>query len=182
MMRTFCPASMRPARRPWMAVVADIGTAAACSNVRFDGLRASLSSRAAAYSAKCAAADAEHLVADREPGHLRADRHDRAGDGQTGHAVLRCTEAEAHDAHQVRAAGHRVPRATVEPRRVHSHEHLVGLDLGLVDVGQMPRLARAVGVLRDRSHRIGRPFSGRHVSVVSCCCRDVMGATVGSVR
>ncbi len=32
--------------------MADTGTAAACSNVRFDGLRVSLSSRAAAYSAK----------------------------------------------------------------------------------------------------------------------------------
>ena len=123
-----------------------------------------------------AAADAEHLVADREPGHRRADRLDRAGDGQTGHAVLRCTEAEAHDAHQVRAAGHRVPRTTVEPRSLHSHQHLVGLDLGPVDVGQVPRLARAVGVLRDRSHRIGRLSSGRHVSVVSGCCRGGHGS------
>jgi hypothetical protein len=35
----------------WRAELADTGTAAACSNDRFDGLRASLFSGAAAYSA-----------------------------------------------------------------------------------------------------------------------------------
>ncbi len=51
MTRTFCPAWMRPARRPWRAASPETATTAACSKLSLAGLRASLSSRAAAYSA-----------------------------------------------------------------------------------------------------------------------------------
>ena len=52
MTSTFWPASTRPrSTRACRAVPAEIGTTAACSKERFAGLRASLSSRAAAYSA-----------------------------------------------------------------------------------------------------------------------------------
>jgi hypothetical protein len=51
LIRTFCPGCSRPAsRRPCRAVVAASGTAAARSNVRLAGLRASASSAAQAYS------------------------------------------------------------------------------------------------------------------------------------
>src|SRR5437667_120891 len=50
--RTSCPDWMSPLRSPWRAVPPEIGTAAACSNVRFAGFRASLASGADAYSAK----------------------------------------------------------------------------------------------------------------------------------
>ena len=53
MISTRCPGSTLPASvRACSAVPAEIGTTAACSKVRFAGLRASLSSRTAAYSAK----------------------------------------------------------------------------------------------------------------------------------
>ncbi len=53
MTRTRWPASTRPASRSaCRAVSPDTGTTAACSNVRFAGLAASLSSSATAYSAK----------------------------------------------------------------------------------------------------------------------------------
>lgn len=52
MTNTFCPCSTRPtSHRARRAVSADTGTTAACSKVVFTGLRASLSSRATAYSA-----------------------------------------------------------------------------------------------------------------------------------
>src|SRR6266851_10176330 len=51
--RTFCCGWIPPAlRKAWRAVEAEVGTAAACSKVRFTGLGASMSCRAHAYSAK----------------------------------------------------------------------------------------------------------------------------------
>ena len=81
MIRTFCPGWTWPvSRSACRAVGAEMGTAAACSKVRFAGLGASLSSRARAYSAKAPSPDAEHLVARLEPGHVLADRLDAPGD------------------------------------------------------------------------------------------------------
>ncbi len=52
MTSTRWPASSPPwSVRAWSAVPAEIGTTAACSNERFAGLAASLSSAATAYSA-----------------------------------------------------------------------------------------------------------------------------------
>ena len=74
MTRTRWPGSTLPASvSACSAVPAEIGTTAAWSNVRFAGLRDSLSSRTAAYSAKDPRRDPEHLVAGREPGHRRTD-------------------------------------------------------------------------------------------------------------
>jgi hypothetical protein len=75
-------------------------------------------------------AGTEDLVADGEPGHLRADRDDCPCDGASGYAVLGSTKTEAHDAHQVGLAGHLVPGSTVEAGSVHVDEHFVWLDLG----------------------------------------------------
>jgi hypothetical protein len=66
-----------------------------------------------------AATDAEHLVAGLEPGHVGADRNDRAGHVQSGDWVLRTTQAKAHDPHQVRLARHDVPGAAIHPGGTH---------------------------------------------------------------
>src|ERR1044071_10223772 len=51
--RTFCPERIPPAsRRACRATTADVGTAAACANVRLVGFGASLSARARANSAQ----------------------------------------------------------------------------------------------------------------------------------
>src|SRR6266568_119396 len=53
LIRTFCPGCTFPtSRSAWRAASAEVGTAAACSNVRLTGLSASLSFPAHAYSAQ----------------------------------------------------------------------------------------------------------------------------------
>src|SRR5438034_2884451 len=120
MMSTRCQALMRPAsRRPWMAVSAETGTTAACSKLSPAGLWASLSSRAAAYSAKeprlmpNTSSPTWNLVTS-EP-----TANDRASHVQSGDWVLRTTEAKAHDPHQVRLARHDVPGTAIHPGGTH---------------------------------------------------------------
>ena len=76
------------------------------------------------------AADAVHLVPDLEPGHAGPDGGDCAGQVTPGYPVLRPPEAEAGDPHQVGLAGHQVPGAAVQARRVHPDQDLVVGDLG----------------------------------------------------
>ena len=83
MISTFCPASMPPDRRPWSAVVADTGTAAARSKeVRGLGLQLVLPSRGVLHEG--ASADPEDLVAHDEPRDRRADGDHRSGHGEPG--------------------------------------------------------------------------------------------------
>jgi hypothetical protein len=96
--------------------------------------------------------NAEHLVAGLEPGHLGADRHDRAGHVQPGDALLGTTEPEADDSHQVGPARHLVPGAPVHTGPAHLHQDLVGGDVGPVDLCQMQHVGGAVGLLHDGSH------------------------------
>src|SRR5215210_2418746 len=64
MIRTFCPGWSLPAsRRPLRAVMPEIGTAAACSKLRFAGFGAKRSALAHAYSAK----DPSHVPYTRSP-------------------------------------------------------------------------------------------------------------------
>lgn len=51
MIKTVCPAAMRPTHRPLMAASPETATTAACSKLSVAGLLTSLPSRAAAYSA-----------------------------------------------------------------------------------------------------------------------------------
>src|SRR5690349_5789533 len=166
MIRTFCPAAMRPARRPCRAASPETATTAACSGLSPAGLRTSLSSRAAAYSAN-EPADAEHLVADLEPADVAADRGDGARHVQTGDAALRPAEPETQDSHQVRLAPHQMTRAPVHASRVHLHKDLIGGDDGLVDLSQAQLIGGAVDVLNDRPPgrpgcRQSRPRPGAH--------------------
>ena len=99
-----------------------------------------------------ASADPEDLVADFEPGHVRTDRHDRAGDVEPEHGVLGFAEAGAHEAEQVGHAGHEVPGAAVHPGRVHANQHLVGADGWPVDLLDAENVGGAVLVPHDRLH------------------------------
>ena len=130
----------RPGRRPWSrtacrAVSPEMGTAAACSKVRFAGLRASLSARRGAYSAKEPSADAEHLVA-RLRSRSRRRRPPRRVPARLrpGIGVLRPAQPEAGEADRVGQAGHDVPGAPVHAGRVHPHQHLVVADRRPVDL------------------------------------------------
>ena len=153
MINTRCPGCTRPAVRACSAVPPEIPTTAACSNEAFAGLWASLSSRAAAYSAKEPRLIAEHLVAHGEPGDRRADRDDGAGDVQAGHPVLRPAEPEPHHPHQVRRAGHQMPGPPIDTGRVHPDQHLVVGDDRSGDPCRAQHLGGAVTVLHDRPHR-----------------------------
>ena len=98
MTRTCWPAWRRPwSRSACRAVTADTGTAAACSKLRFAGIRASLSGRASAYSANAALLAAEHRLAGLESGHLRADRLDDARQLGAQAGGLRGAQAVAGD-------------------------------------------------------------------------------------
>src|SRR6266508_3776557 len=85
LIKTLCPGWTRPSSRtPCTAMDPDVGTAAACSNVRPAGFRSNLASRTVAYSANAppqidGEALPEDLIARPEPRHVRADRLDVAG-------------------------------------------------------------------------------------------------------
>src|SRR6266566_2251045 len=99
--RTCCPGWIPPAlRKAWRTVKAEVGTAAACSKVRFAGLGASMSARASAYSQR----RRRRCRRRRRPPelrHLGTDRLDHARDIHAPNASLGRAESEADDAHQV---------------------------------------------------------------------------------
>ena len=68
--------------------------AAACSNVRFDGLRRQLVLARRGELGERAFADAEHFVAGLEPRDVAADRDHDTGDVETGNGVLGRTQPE----------------------------------------------------------------------------------------
>ncbi len=101
-----------------------------------------------------ALADAEHLVADGEPGHRRADRDDGAGDVEPGHRVLRPAEPEreaapgrAGPSSGARCPGRDRPRAPAPaPRSSATSGRAISRDA--------QHVRRAVRVLHDRPHRV----------------------------
>ena len=84
-----------------------------------------------------ALADAEHLVAGLEPGHVLADRLHDAGDVHARDGVLRCPQPVAREADRVRQAGHDVPDAPVDAGGAHADQDLVVADRGPVDVAEL---------------------------------------------
>jgi len=129
-----------------------MGTAAACSKVRFAGLGREPVRSSACVLGEGAAAGAEHLVTRLEPGHVLADRLDASRHVIAADGVLGSAEPEARDAHQVRQPRHQVPDALVDPGRVHADEHVVIADHRRVDLPELQDVGRAVRVLDDRSH------------------------------
>ena len=111
----------------------DIGTdGGLLEGEAFAGLWASLSSRAAAYSAKeprlipnTSSPTANLVTAEPTATTVPAT-------SSPGTAVLRSAQAEHQSRISVRRAGHQVPGAAVESGRVHPHQHLAVGDRGSV--------------------------------------------------
>ena len=90
------PAFTSPTSRiPRRAVVAAMGTAAACSKVRLAGFGTTLSCRGARVLGEGAAEEAEHLVAGPQLSHVRADRLHHARRVDPGHPGLRLGQPHA---------------------------------------------------------------------------------------
>ena len=171
MINTRCPACTRPAVRACSAVPPEIPTTAACSNEAFAGLWASLSSRAAAYSAKeprlmpnTSSPTANLVTAEPTAATVPAT-------STPGHPVLRPAEPEPDDPHQVRRARHQVPRPPVQTGRVHPQQHLVVGDLGSVDLRRAQHVGGAVAVLHDRPHHCLPSSPGWCRLTPPACCR-----------
>src|SRR3954453_15416909 len=87
MMSTFCSGRTFPwSRRPCRAVKPEMATTAACSKVRFADYARELFLKRASVVGEGALADAKHLIARLETGHVLPDRlnhpgHVRADDG-----------------------------------------------------------------------------------------------------
>ena len=146
-----------------MAVVADTGTTAACSNVRRAGFRTSLSARRRCVLGKGTFGDAEHLVTDLELGDIRADLDHRPGDVLTEYGILRPTEPEAEYSHQVRLAPHEVRGAAIDPGCTHLHEHVARSEGRLLDARRDEGLPAARRRLAESLSRVP-PSAG--VSIV----------------
>ena len=131
MISTFWPGATFPwSRTAWSAVEPEMASTAACSKPRFAGRGASLPSASAGVLGEGALADAEHLVARPEPGHVRADRLDDPGQVHARDGDLGRAHPEAHEADRIRQAGHDVPDAPVDAGRAHTDQHLAVSDRG----------------------------------------------------
>jgi len=104
-----------------------------------------------------AAADAVHLVAGADVGHLGADGLDRSGQAAAGVGTLWATQAESCEPDRIGQAGHHVPGAPVHAGGLYAHQNLVGPDRGPVDLGQPEDIlgCRPVPVLDDGFHGHG---------------------------
>ena len=135
-----------------MAVVAETGTTAACSNVRLAGLRASLSARAHRVLGEGAVRDAEHLVTDLELGHVGADPTTVPATSRPGTGFFGPRNPKPMTRIRYGSPRHEVRGAPVDPGCAHLHEHFVRRDVGRVDVAEMKDFGGAVDVLQDRLH------------------------------
>ena len=153
-----------------------MATAAACSRVRFVGLGASLSSRARRVLGERALADAEHLIAGPETGHVLADRLHHPGHVHAWNRILGRSKTKAREAYQVRQAHHEMPDAPIHAGRVHANQHLVVADLGPADVPEFQDVGWTVLVLDDRFHRSPANSSGDGVENPAHCT-NVAGAS-----
>jgi hypothetical protein len=138
--------------------------------------------RSAGVLGEGALAEAEHLIAGLESGHLVADRFHDPGDVRARDRGLGRAEPVARQAHRVRQAGHEVPHAPVHARRTHAYQYLAGGYLGRTDVPELEHIRRAVGVLDDRFHalpaswRVGPADIGDAFMMQAAEDRDRFGA------
>ncbi len=86
-----------------------------------------------------ALADAEHLVAGLEAGHVLADRLHDPGEVHAGYGGLGHTEPKRQSS-EVGQTGHQVPHALVHTGRMHAHQRLVVAHLGLIDLSEFQDL------------------------------------------
>ena len=120
----------------------DVGTAAACSNVRPAGFRSNLASRTVAYSANAppqidGEALPEDLIARPEPRHVRADRLDVAGQIRARNAILGLAQPRAHDPEDVRLSSHHMPDIGMDRCRTNADYDLVVPGHRLVDLAEL---------------------------------------------
>ena len=99
-------------------------------------------------------ADAEHLVAGGEAGHVLADRLHDPGQVHAQDRVLRRPDPVPRDADRVGQSRHQVPDATIHPRGMDAHQDLVVGHLRWVDVPELEDVGRAVGLLDDCLHEV----------------------------
>ena len=83
---------------------------------------------------------------------MRTDRDNGPGHVGAADPGLGGAEAEAHDAHQVRLAGHQVPVAHVDARSTDADEHVILAGRGSGDGRVVQDLSGAVPVLEIRVH------------------------------
>ena len=139
MLNTVCPGCTFPlSRRACSAVGPEMGAAAACSKVRLAGLGTSPDRR----------------TRTRRRTHRRCRTPPHPGQSGSGwsrpppparrHPGPGCrpgpAQPEAHDADQVRQAGHVIPDAGIHAGRAHPHQHLVVLGHRLVDLPDLRHL------------------------------------------
>ena len=160
---------------------AEVGTAAACSKVRFAGLGASMSARAQCVLGEGAVAGAEDLVARLELRHVLADRLDRPRDIHAPNASLGRAEPEAHDAHQVGLARHHVPVTDMDASRVNAHEHVVvarppGLSTSWSSrTSAEPYLSWTIACIVVACALSSRTWCAPRLSLPCCCLLDEAG-------
>ena len=177
------PGCTRPlSRTAWSAATAEMGTAAACSNDRFAGLRASCPGSDDVRTRRRSRRSAVDLVARLELGDVLADGLDRSREAPPGLRRLGRAEPEA-DARriEVRQAGHQMPRAQVHAGRRHPHEDLVVADRGPGDLGESEHgLGRGAvrGPGRSRASSPHRRSSSTrcHVGELGAAARGRRGA------
>ncbi|HEX2360572.1 MAG TPA: hypothetical protein VHI11_00725 [Jiangellaceae bacterium] len=97
-------------------------------------------------------ADTHHLVAEPKSGHVLADCLDVSGHLTAPDRVLRLADPEEWT-DQIGQAGHEMPDAAVDPGGADADQHLVVLDVRLVDVPELEHVGRAVRVLDNGLHR-----------------------------
>jgi hypothetical protein len=90
-----------------------------------------------------------HVVAGLELPDAPPDRLDRAGDVPAADPDLRGPRAEAHDAHQVGTARHKVPNAGVHTRGPHPDQHLIVACDRRLDLAKREDIRISVPVLSD---------------------------------
>ena len=101
-----------------------------------------------------APAEAEHLLADPQPAHVRADRLHHTRRVDPGHPGLRLGQPHAHQPRDERVSPQDMPVGRVERGGVHPNQHVIGPGLGPASIGQLQGVRRAEPVLDDSFHRV----------------------------
>ena len=152
---TRCPAFTAPTSRiPRRAVVAAMGSAAACSNVRLAGFGATLSSAAHAYSAKAPRTKPNTSSPGCSPCTFAPTASTTPAASLPTTGIFGLVSPIPMSRATYGSPRSDVPVGRVEGGGVHPDQHVVGSDLGQVDVHQPQRVRRPEPFLDDRLHRM----------------------------
>ena len=147
------PGWTRPlSRRPWRAVRADTGTAAAFPNDSRAGLSASLASAAGTYSARVPSP----VPNTASPGRKRVTSRPTAGRHLAGQVDAEPAAPGPAQPHlrtgQPRRPGHEIPVGRVDRRRPDPDQDLAVANPRRVDLPELEHVRRSEPVLDDRPH------------------------------